>query len=65
MSFKIEFEKEKCIGCGSCAAICPENWELGSDGKAHPKETEIEKLACNKQAEEMCPVQCIHIKPVK
>lgn len=62
MSYKIEMEVEKCIGCGSCSAVCPQNWEMKDDGKAHPIETEIEDLGCNKQAEEICPVQCIHIK---
>jgi len=69
---KIIHEKEKCIGCGSCAALCPKYWELGEDGKAHllnakgnPKtgneELEIEKIACTEEAAQACPVQIIHI----
>ena len=57
---KIVFEVEKCIGCGSCASICPENWELKGD-KASPKKLELKEVGCNRDAEQNCPVQCIHI----
>lgn len=60
--FIIKFDKEKCLGCGSCVAVCPENWEMGSDGKAKPKQTEVEKLGCNKMAEENCPAKAIRIE---
>ena len=23
--FKVTIDKEKCIGCGACVAVCPEN----------------------------------------
>ena len=57
-------EHEKCIGCGACVASCPGNWELGNDGKARPIKKKIseKELACNKEAESVCPVQCIHVK---
>ena len=58
-------ERKKCIGCGSCVAVCPENWEMKDDGKAWPIKTEVEEIGCNKQAEEVCPVQCIQVKPIK
>ena len=58
--FKIEQERDKCIGCGSCAAIC-DNWEMQKDNKSSPKETELEEIGCNQEAARACPVQCIHI----
>ncbi len=58
---KIEQEHNKCIGCGNCVAVCPVNWEMGDDGKAKPKKTEVDDVGCNKEAEEGCPVQCIKI----
>jgi ferredoxin len=63
-SYKITQEHEKCIGCGACVASCSSNWKLGTDGKAKPIKTKIneKELACNKEAENVCPVQCIHIK---
>jgi ferredoxin len=61
---KITQEHEKCIGCGACVSVCSENWLMANDGKAKPKKTNIsdKELKCNKDAEEACPVQCIHVK---
>jgi ferredoxin len=58
---KIEIDRDKCIGCGACAAVCPENWEMKDDGKAAPIKKEIKEIGCNKDAAEGCPVQCIKI----
>lgn len=66
---KIKLELEKCIGCGSCAAVCPKYFELQDDGKSHIKgavkqdveELEVEKIECAESAAEACPVQCIHV----
>ena len=58
---KISMEREKCIGCGSCVAVC-DNWELKDDGKAKPKKTELDDLGCNEKAAQVCPVQCIKIQ---
>ncbi len=69
--YKIIYERDKCIGCGTCATICPSYWEMGSDSRASLKDSteendnfvkEIEELSCNGEAEQSCPVQCIHIK---
>ena len=68
---KIKLEHEKCIGCGSCQALCPKYFELESDGKSHIKgaaengivyELEVEKIECAESAAEACPAQCIHIE---
>jgi ferredoxin len=70
---KIILEREKCIGCGSCAVICPKYFELIDDGKSHIKdsvksektnneELEVVKIECAEAAAEACPVQCIHIE---
>jgi ferredoxin len=60
---KIIHNKEKCIGCMACTAVCPANWQM-KEGKAIPKKIEISKdeINCNKNAAEACPVQCINIK---
>jgi len=62
---KIILEREKCIGCGTCQAVCPKYWKLGNEGKAEylgPEEIAEKEIGCNKEAAESCPVQCIHIK---
>ncbi len=68
---KIAFERDKCIGCGTCSVICPGFWEVGDDGRAVLKggveigddfEKEVEDVECNVEATQSCPVQCIHIK---
>ncbi len=68
---KIILERQKCIGCGSCVALCSKYWEMGDDGKAHLKdskvdkagneELEMEKIGCAQEAADACPVQCLHI----
>jgi len=69
---KIIHEREKCIGCGSCAALCPKYWEMAEDGKARLKnatknsetgndELKIEKIECNQETADACSVQIIRI----
>jgi len=69
--FKIEHYREDCIGCGACTATCPDFWEMGGDYKSHLKGSkkqgkievlEIDKLGCNQDAADTCPVECIKIK---
>ncbi|MGC9309955.1 MAG: ferredoxin, partial [Candidatus Nanoarchaeia archaeon] len=52
--------KEKCIGCGSCASICSKSFEM-KDGKAVAKQAEVDEITCEKQAEAACPVDAISI----
>ena len=59
--FKIKLDKEACIGCGVCTSVC-DNWIM-DDNKAKPKKTTIseKELKCNKEAEDICPVDAIKI----
>jgi ferredoxin len=68
---KVIHEREKCIGCGACTAVCSEFWKMGDDGKSVLKggkkagknfELRVKEADCNKDAESACPVQCIHVK---
>jgi len=64
MAFRIEQKRDECIGCGACVSVCPDNWEMGDDGKSKPKETTVEKIGCNQEAADVCPVQCIKVVKV-
>lgn len=69
---KVILERDKCIGCGDCEAVCPKYWKLQDDGKTKligsKKEKgekyvlEVSEPGCNKEAEEGCPAQCIHVE---
>ncbi|MCX6790771.1 MAG: ferredoxin [Candidatus Gribaldobacteria bacterium] len=68
---KITIERPRCIGCGSCSALCPNYFELDQAGlshflgsKAEPQETDelvTDDLGCVQEAIDACPVQCIKV----
>ncbi len=59
---KPKIDQEKCIGCGTCAAICPEVFELNSEGKAEVKPADYEAFENRiKEAQEACPVEAISL----
>ncbi len=62
--YKIEFERDKCIGARSCNEACSDNWEMKEDGKSECKTKDIDddKLECNLKAAKACPVNAIHIR---
>jgi len=69
---KITLERSKCIGCGSCVAVCPQHFELLEDGKSHLKDSqkdaaeveilELSDAGCAKEAADVCPVQIIKVE---
>jgi len=61
MKFKIEIDKSECIGCGSCAAVCPDFFEISDDRKASLKRPGTDDLGCIKEAVDICPVDAIKV----
>jgi len=53
----IKINKETCIGCGLCASICGDVFEMTDDNKAKVKSQK--KIPCVKEAIESCPVTAI------
>ena len=53
----MKVDKKKCIGCGACAAVCPESFKMKGD-KA---EATGKKTACTQEAADSCPVQAISL----
>ena len=58
---KVTIDQEKCIGCGSCQAICPDGFEIADDNKAHLKNNS-ENVSCLKEGADICPVQAIELE---
>ena len=50
---------EECIGCGSCVPICEKTFELRGNKAVVKKQPE--KITCEKDAAESCPVNAIQI----
>ncbi len=68
---KVIHERNNCVGCGACAAICPKYWEMGGDGKSKLKGgvasgdnfmLVVESAECSKDAANACPVKCIKVE---
>ncbi len=75
MVIKIIHERWKCIGCSSCVAADPDRWHMSDDNFAdlkdskHSKvpegtleEREVDDVGQSKEAADICPVNCIHVK---
>lgn len=59
--FKVEIDKDGCIGCAACNAVYPDNFEMGDDGKAKVLKPEVTDIGKNQEAADSCPVQVIKI----
>lgn len=58
---KADVNKDICIGCGACTAICPNVFEMDDDGHASVKTAVLNDADKDsaKDAAESCPVGAI------
>ena len=54
----VKVNKDLCIGCGTCASMCDEVFEM-KDGKAKVK-SGAKNSDCIKEAKDSCPVNAIN-----
>lgn len=56
----VDLDYECCIGCGACADLCPDVFEMDDrTDKAHIIVFEVADRADVEEAIAICPVQCI------
>lgn len=76
--YKIEFDRELCIGALACTAVAPDFWPRAEDGKvdltgATYNETtkkweltiEEKDFEINKESAEVCPVEAIKVTKIE
>lgn len=51
--------QDKCVGCGLCAGLAPDNFEMNLAGKAEPTGRTITEAA--RQAAALCPRAAIQL----
>ena len=56
---KVIVNKDVCLGCGACVAICPTVFELSDEGYAVVKEAPDADVEIVNQAKEGCPASAI------
>lgn len=60
MARKVVLDDDCCIGCGSCAEVCPEVFEMDDEAeKAHVILAEGGDEECIEEAINVCPSECI------
>ena len=56
----VKVDETKCIGCGACVAVAPENFDFNESGLSYVKKDEVTDTV--KEAVDACPVGAIEIE---
>jgi ferredoxin len=58
---RLTVDKGRCIGCGTCEAVCPAVFAVGNDKVAHVIDTGRARVGstCAAEAAEVCPQRAI------
>lgn len=57
---KVILNEDRCIGCGACMSVAPDNFTFNDEGRAEMINSEITDAAI--EASEVCPVSAITIE---
>jgi len=58
---KVTIDTSLCTGCGLCASVCPEVFDVADDNLAHVKDDA--KLDCDlNDVASQCPVEAIKVE---
>jgi ferredoxin len=58
---KVTVDESTCVGCGLCVNVCPDCFEMGSDGVAKVKASSCANCDLNEVASQ-CPVNAIIVE---
>lgn len=56
----VKVDQNKCIGCGLCAGMCPDTFQMNLSGKSEV--TNAQENDCAIRALEACPVEAISLE---
>jgi len=62
MVWKIEADRQACLGTGMCAGSAPDYFELDSTGKVRVVKDDIDPDEAVTDAASLCPVEAIRVR---